>query len=198
MQWWSNSAARDALAQAQAISKSQAVIEFNMDGTIITANRNFLDAMGYRLEDIQGKHHGMFAPRQGATAPGGEIRHRDHRASHRSHEERAHPENAGIRRPRVSKSSTHAIQAVGSYVTSTAVAIDEQSAMTSTMSASMQRAAAEASGIGGRAGLPDPAVALEVFGPASHPVGMGSRAEARRARRLVTSGGLRPRPARSA
>jgi methyl-accepting chemotaxis protein len=60
MQWWSNSAARDALAQAQAVSKSQAVIEFNMDGTIITANRNFLDAMGYRLEEIQGKHHSMF------------------------------------------------------------------------------------------------------------------------------------------
>ena len=46
-----------------------------------------------------------------------------------------------------------AIQAVGSYVTSTAVAIDEQSAVTSTMSASMQRPAAEASSIGGRAAV---------------------------------------------
>jgi methyl-accepting chemotaxis protein len=44
-----------------------------------------------------------------------------------------------------------AIQAVGSYMTATAVAIDEQSAVTSTMSASMQRAAAEASSISGRA-----------------------------------------------
>jgi hypothetical protein len=43
--WKSSSAARDALAQAIAIGKSQAVIEFNMDGTIITANQNFLDAM---------------------------------------------------------------------------------------------------------------------------------------------------------
>ncbi|MDP3691731.1 PAS domain-containing methyl-accepting chemotaxis protein [Bradyrhizobium sp.] len=43
-----------------AISKSQAVIEFNMDGTIITANSNFLDALGYRLEEIQGRHHAMF------------------------------------------------------------------------------------------------------------------------------------------
>jgi len=38
------------------------VIEFKMDGTIITANQNFLDAMGYRLDEIQGKHHQMFAP----------------------------------------------------------------------------------------------------------------------------------------
>src|SRR3954464_4568762 len=60
--WKSSSAAREALAQAMAISKSQAVIEFNMDGTIITANKNFLAAMGYGLEEIQGKHHQMFAP----------------------------------------------------------------------------------------------------------------------------------------
>jgi methyl-accepting chemotaxis protein len=44
----------------QAIGKSQAVIEFNLDGTIITANENFLKTMGYALEEIQGKHHGMF------------------------------------------------------------------------------------------------------------------------------------------
>ena len=56
----SNSAERDALAQAAAISRSQAVIEFKMDGTIIAANKNFLDAMGYRLDEIQGKHHQMF------------------------------------------------------------------------------------------------------------------------------------------
>jgi methyl-accepting chemotaxis protein len=60
--WKSNSSARDALAQAAAINRSQAVIEFNMDGTIVTANQNFLDAMGYRLDEIQGKHHQMFAP----------------------------------------------------------------------------------------------------------------------------------------
>jgi methyl-accepting chemotaxis protein len=54
------SASANALAQASAISKSQAVIEFDMDGKIIAANQNFLDALGYRLEDIQGKHHSMF------------------------------------------------------------------------------------------------------------------------------------------
>ncbi|MCF2857794.1 PAS domain-containing protein [Pseudoalteromonas sp. SMS1] len=47
--------------QLQAISKSQAVIEFNMDGTIITANENFLHTTGYTLEEIQGQHHSMFA-----------------------------------------------------------------------------------------------------------------------------------------
>ena len=55
-----NSASANAFAQASAISKSQAVIEFDMDGKIITANQNFLDALGYRLEEIQGKHHSMF------------------------------------------------------------------------------------------------------------------------------------------
>ena len=58
--WWSSLAARDALAQATAINKSQAVIEFNMDGTILTANDKFLKAMGYTLAEIQGKHHSMF------------------------------------------------------------------------------------------------------------------------------------------
>ena len=37
---------QNALAQAAAISKSQAVIEFRLDGTIVTANENFLNAMG--------------------------------------------------------------------------------------------------------------------------------------------------------
>ncbi|ALO41631.1 methyl-accepting chemotaxis protein [Pseudoalteromonas phenolica] len=53
--------AADYQGQLDAISKSQAVIEFNMDGTIITANENFLAAMGYDLNEIQGKHHSMFA-----------------------------------------------------------------------------------------------------------------------------------------
>ena len=51
---------QSALAQAAAIGKSQAVIEFKLDGTIVTANQNFLDAVGYSLAEIQGKHHGMF------------------------------------------------------------------------------------------------------------------------------------------
>ena len=58
---FSNKANNDsALAQAAAIGKSQAVIEFKLDGTIVTANENFLNAMGYSLDEIRGKHHSMF------------------------------------------------------------------------------------------------------------------------------------------
>ena len=52
----------DAQARLDAIGRSQAMIEFNLDGTIVTANKNFLDALGYRLDEIQGKHHSMFVP----------------------------------------------------------------------------------------------------------------------------------------
>jgi len=51
---------QSAVAQAAAINKSQAVIEFKLDGTIVTANPNFLGAVGYTLAEIQGKHHSMF------------------------------------------------------------------------------------------------------------------------------------------
>src|SRR6185369_7461211 len=44
----------DHAGQIAAIGKSQAVIEFNLDGTIITANQNFLGAVGYSLAEIQG------------------------------------------------------------------------------------------------------------------------------------------------
>jgi methyl-accepting chemotaxis protein len=50
----------DLAGQVAAIGKSQAVIEFNMDGTIITANNNFLNAVGYSLAEIKGRHHSMF------------------------------------------------------------------------------------------------------------------------------------------
>ena len=46
--------------QLAAINKSQAVIEFNLDGTILNANDNFLNTLGYRLDEIKGKHHSMF------------------------------------------------------------------------------------------------------------------------------------------
>jgi methyl-accepting chemotaxis protein len=52
-----------------AISKAQAVIEFKLDGTIITANENFQQAMGYTLDEIQGKHHSMFADPAFAASP---------------------------------------------------------------------------------------------------------------------------------
>ena len=46
--------------QIQAIQKSQAVIEFDLDGVIVNANENFLKAVGYGLDEIQGKHHSLF------------------------------------------------------------------------------------------------------------------------------------------
>ncbi len=46
--------------QLDALHRSQAVIEFALDGTILTANANFLDAVGYRLDEIQGRHHSLF------------------------------------------------------------------------------------------------------------------------------------------
>jgi methyl-accepting chemotaxis protein len=50
----------DAKAVMNAMSKSQAVIEFQLDGTIITANENFCKALGYQLSEIVGKHHRLF------------------------------------------------------------------------------------------------------------------------------------------
>jgi methyl-accepting chemotaxis protein len=47
-------------AQVKALGRSQAVIEFNVDGTIITANENFLNAMAYTLAEIGGQHHRIF------------------------------------------------------------------------------------------------------------------------------------------
>jgi methyl-accepting chemotaxis protein len=68
----SNSVAQAALAQVAAINKSQAVIEFNLDGTIVTANENFLKTLGYSLGEIQGKHHSMFV--EPATRDSAEYR----------------------------------------------------------------------------------------------------------------------------
>ncbi len=50
----------DLSGQIEAIAKSQAVIEFNLDGSILTANHNFQQALGYSLSEIAGRHHSMF------------------------------------------------------------------------------------------------------------------------------------------
>ena len=52
--------AAEAMGQIAAISRSQAIIHFTPDGVILDANENFLNAMGYRLEEIVGRHHEMF------------------------------------------------------------------------------------------------------------------------------------------
>ena len=56
-------------SRIDAIGRSQAVIEFELDGTIITANQNFLAVMGYDLSEIQGRHHRLFVNREHANSP---------------------------------------------------------------------------------------------------------------------------------
>jgi methyl-accepting chemotaxis protein len=61
---WANAEARlqniDYAGQIEAFGRYQAIIEFTPDGTIVDANRNFLDVMGYTLDEVKGKHHRIF------------------------------------------------------------------------------------------------------------------------------------------
>jgi len=52
--------AADSEGQLKAINKAQAVIEFGLDGKVLTANENFLQVLGYSLGDIVGQHHSIF------------------------------------------------------------------------------------------------------------------------------------------
>ncbi|SDT06994.1 PAS domain-containing protein [Actinoplanes derwentensis] len=61
-------AAADAHGKIQAISRSQAVIEFDLDGYILDANHNFLDLVGYSRTEVIGRHHRMFVPAQDAQS----------------------------------------------------------------------------------------------------------------------------------
>jgi methyl-accepting chemotaxis protein len=54
-------AAAEVQSRIAALNRAQATIEFALDGTILDANDNFLRVMGYTLNEIQGKHHSMFA-----------------------------------------------------------------------------------------------------------------------------------------
>ncbi|WP_019644208.1 methyl-accepting chemotaxis protein [Novispirillum itersonii] len=60
----------DLLGKVNAILRSQAVIEFQPDGTVITANENFLGLLGYRLDEIVGQHHRMFVDPAEQNSPG--------------------------------------------------------------------------------------------------------------------------------
>jgi methyl-accepting chemotaxis protein len=51
---------RHAVAEVEALDRSQAVIEFGLDGTILDANENLLKMSGYSLAEIKGKHHSIF------------------------------------------------------------------------------------------------------------------------------------------
>ncbi|TGK91590.1 PAS domain-containing protein [Leptospira brenneri] len=58
----------EANANAKAVDRSQATIEFNMEGTILTANENFLKVIGYSLSEVKGQHHKMFVDPQEANS----------------------------------------------------------------------------------------------------------------------------------
>ena len=60
---------RDNRSQVDAVKRSMAVIEFNLDGTILDANDLFLATMGYRAEEIRGKHHRIFVDPAEASSP---------------------------------------------------------------------------------------------------------------------------------
>jgi len=51
---------RDMTAKLEALNRSQAVIEFAIDGRVLDANANFLAVLGYTLDEIRGQHHSMF------------------------------------------------------------------------------------------------------------------------------------------
>ncbi|KAA2236235.1 methyl-accepting chemotaxis protein [Salinarimonas soli] len=60
----------DRASQIAALHRAQAVIAFSPDGRILEANENFLDAMGYRLDEIVGRHHSMFVRPEDRADPG--------------------------------------------------------------------------------------------------------------------------------
>lgn len=59
----------DMASQMEAIGKSQAVIEFDMDGVILSANAHYLDIVGYTMDEIRGKHHSMFLDKDYKDSP---------------------------------------------------------------------------------------------------------------------------------
>ncbi|MFD1746114.1 methyl-accepting chemotaxis protein [Rhizobium helianthi] len=69
---WADAKARllnmDYAAQIAAISRSQAIIEFDTDGRIMTANENFTKVMGYSLQEIVGQHHSLFVEKSYASS----------------------------------------------------------------------------------------------------------------------------------
>lgn len=59
----------DLEGQLHAVHKTQAVVQFDISGNVVTANDNFLSATGYRLEEVRGRHHRIFCePSYAASA----------------------------------------------------------------------------------------------------------------------------------
>jgi methyl-accepting chemotaxis protein len=64
-----SASSRDAALILAALDRSQAIIEFNLDGVVLTANKTFLDLLGYTLAEIKGKRHSMFVEPTYAASP---------------------------------------------------------------------------------------------------------------------------------
>jgi len=56
-------------AEIAALGRSQAMIEFGVDGIIHAANANFLNTMGYEAAEVVGHHHAMFMPEEDRKTP---------------------------------------------------------------------------------------------------------------------------------
>ncbi len=70
---WANAKERlqnlDYQNQMEAISRVQAIIEFTPEGEVVSANQNFLDALGYRMDEIKGKQHSLFVDPEYVRSP---------------------------------------------------------------------------------------------------------------------------------
>jgi len=64
-----NTSSRKMGAQLAALDRSQAIIEFAPDGTILTANQNFLTPFGYTLAEVRGKNHRIFVDEATRASP---------------------------------------------------------------------------------------------------------------------------------
>jgi methyl-accepting chemotaxis protein len=69
LEWLDVTELRTQQGKLAAIDRSQAVIEFALDGTVLDANANFLSVLGYSLEEVRGRHHAMFVDPAEAASP---------------------------------------------------------------------------------------------------------------------------------
>jgi len=60
LEWRDVTAVRTNSGMLAALEKAQAIIEFTMDGKVVHANANFMNTLGYSMDEIRGQHHSMF------------------------------------------------------------------------------------------------------------------------------------------
>lgn len=69
LEWADVTEARTHAGILHSIGRTQALIEFTLDGAVVTANENFLTAMGYSLDEIKGRHHSLFVDAATKASP---------------------------------------------------------------------------------------------------------------------------------